>query len=145
MVTLTVDTSTGILGDIRGWFFNTLTAVDDALGADVTDFQADTSNLGNGANINPFGPFDYGVEIGGPGIGGGDDIQSTSFTLSGAGLSEDSFFVTGQALRVTSVGPDGLREDSLKLIGAEVPLPASALLLLGGIGGLAVMRRRKQA
>lgn len=39
---------------------------------------------------------------------------------------------------------DGFSVDDV-LVGAQVPLPTPALLLLGGLGGLAAMRRRKTA
>ncbi len=147
-VTLEVDTSTGILGDMRGWFFDVDTNIGIIdISGDITDAQENTSDLGQGANVNPLGPFDFGIEFGTPGIGA-NDVQMTMFTLIGSGLSEASF--GDQALRVTSVGPDGDREGSLKLSGgtppppppSEVPLPASGLLIFAGLGGLALFRRK---
>ena len=143
-VTLAVDETTGILGDIRAWYFDSLTPLFDydEISGDISGEGTDTSDLGNGSNVNPLGPFQYGLEFGSPGIGS-DDISSTSFYLLGSGLTEASFFGQASALRVTSVGPEGDREGSLKLPGvSEVPLPASAFFLLAGLGGLFLARKR---
>ena len=142
-VTLEVDASTGILGDIRAWYFNTSTSLFDYddISGDITDVGTDTNDLGGGSNVQPLGPFEYGLEFGSPGIGS-DDIGSTSFYLYGFGVTEASFFGEASALRVTSVGPIGARGGSLKLPG-EVPLPASGFLILGGLAGLALLRKRR--
>jgi VCBS repeat-containing protein len=127
--TVTVDTDSGYIGDLRGLFFQ---VADEALlggltvsGADVTDSDAAAdavSDLGNGANVNGgnHGPFDVGVEIGTPGMSA-DDIQTTTFTLShdSVDLTLDLIAEQDFAVRLTSVGTegDGGREDSLKLVG----------------------------
>lgn len=138
-VTLSVNTAVS-LADLRGFFFNVAgspTGVAVA-GPDVTQFVADAytgakgsgvQNLGGGNTISPEGPFDVGVEIGGPGLkGGADDIGTTTFTVSrpgglsvadltsvndpvtGGGLNELLF-----AVRLTSVGTGNSREGSSKL------------------------------
>ncbi|SDC12361.1 hypothetical protein [Ruegeria marina] len=136
--------ATGQIGDINGLFFN---VADDSLlngmtvtGDDVTGSQfaaGSVNNLGNGVNMHgtqegetseTANGFDAGIAIGHTGIGGGDDIRATSFTLSHPdGLSLEDFSGEFFGLRLTSVGDEGSddREDSLKLIGQceEEPQP----------------------
>lgn len=144
-VTITVVPSPNI-GDLRGFFVNfagsnTLFSNLTATGPNVTQVvkSADNvSNLGGGVNTNPEGPFDIGVEIGTPGIGG-DDIQSTTITFSSSAPLTNAMFTTDTdpvtasgpnallfALRMTSVGlPGGPREGSSKLGGNEGTNPGN--------------------
>lgn len=140
------------IGDIRGVFFNWDTTPAgftgaDIVGADVTGFGFDTNNLGNGATVNPHSPFDLGVKIGTPGIGS-DDIRSTIFTIADRGvLTAGSFTEVGA--RLTSVGLEGSsRSGSSKLSGTPetpIPEPTTMALLIGGLLGGGVLRRRRRA
>ncbi len=154
------------LADIRGLFFH---VSDESLlgglsvsGDDVTDsrFSANAvDDLGQGANVqgggavNP-GPFDLGVEIGGPGLGGGDDIMMTMFTLTHDSEALTVDFLAEQAIgvRLTSVGFDGARDGSSKLTGlvppptgVPIPEPASAALLVAGLGCVLGSQRGQRA
>lgn len=139
------------IGDIRGIFFDLIDdpglTVDDISGPNVTDVEANTNDLGNGVNVRPEEPFDFGVEFGTPGIGT-DDLQSVTFLIEDLGgaltLADFGTF----AGRLTSVGPN--REGSSKLIGTPpepTPVPAPAMLLLFaamfGMTGLIGTRRRR--
>ena len=161
-ISLAVDsTNTGNVADIRGFFFD-LAGFDAGLdyyftGSDISGYAYSAggiSNLGGGNNINGGGspgPLDFGVDIGSPGIGS-DDVQSTSFFFGvvGGTVSETAFIGQSGAVRVTSVGPDGgSRSGSSKTTGTfeemtPVPLPASGLLLLGGFGAIAALRRKEK-
>ncbi|NEO01490.1 MAG: PEP-CTERM sorting domain-containing protein [Moorea sp. SIO3I7] len=117
---------TDTLADITGVFFDindtfNLNSNDLSVsGNDVTgSLVTNTSNLGNGVNLNGGGPsnpgsFDFGLKIGTNGIGT-DDIQSTSFTLSHAteALTLDMFEEQKFGVRLQSVGSN--REGSSKL------------------------------
>jgi VCBS repeat-containing protein len=125
-----------LIGDLRGLFFD---VADDSLlgtlnfsGADITDSEQDGSvnDLGNGATINGVsdGPYEVGVEFGTQGAAG-DDLQSTSFTLSSSlrGLTLDDISLENIAVRQTSVGEaDGSRDGSDKLYG-DVPYAVNAI------------------
>lgn len=126
--TVVLDPDAENTGDLRGLFFDLADEnLIDGLSVDgeqVTDaaFVANgVSDLGNGANMNGGGrgSFDVGVEIGTQGMSG-DDIQSTTFTLSHDTEALTLDLISGQTfgVRITSVGPGGEegREDSLKLV-----------------------------
>ncbi|MDF2235866.1 Ig-like domain-containing protein [Albimonas sp. CAU 1670] len=135
--TVAVDESGGVEADLRGLFWDVadeskLPGLSVVAGEspDVTDSQFgadDVTDLGNGANMKGSitkkgAGFDAGVEFGTQGIGK-DDIDATSFTLSGADgvdLSLDDIGGMRFGVRLTSVGEDGSRDDSLKLA-AEAP------------------------
>ncbi|MCP9926612.1 Ig-like domain-containing protein [Cyanobium sp. CH-040] len=112
----------GLTGDLRGLFFDFGSSLDglSVEGTDITDFgTGNVIDLGNGANMRGGGrsPFDIGIEFGGPGIGRGDDIQFTSFILSGeTPLSLDDIAQVQFGARVTSTGAiGGRRNGSAKL------------------------------
>ncbi|MBY6054913.1 Ig-like domain-containing protein [Leisingera daeponensis] len=126
--------------DLRGLFFDL--GLDDqgfldglsVMGADVTDSQFKTDkvkDLGNGANLNGAitkkgNGFDAGVEFGTQGIGK-DDIDSTMFVLKHDSLDLDISLLDNVrfGVRYTSVGPEGEREDSLKIAGSSQGTPVA--------------------
>lgn len=149
-------------GDLIGLFFsiNPFTGAltfNSVSGGPVTDSlisEDDANNLGGGNNVNPSpaasGGFDFAVTIGDPGIGQGDDFQTTAFNVLG-NISETDF--TEVAARVTSVGlPDGPRNGSSKLFSNEpmndpndpdpVPEPSTYMLVATGLVVGGVVRRR---
>lgn len=125
-----------LIGDLRGLFFD---VADDALlgtlnvvGDDVTevDQSGSVSNLGGGSTSNgvPDSPYEIGIEIGTSGQAG-DDIQTTTFTLSSAlrDLTLDDIALESFTVRQTSVGDvDGSRDASDKLYG-DAPYPVNAI------------------
>ena len=126
-VTIDVITSGGLIGDIRALYFDVneeLIGTLAATGAYVTTVeQGDDSvtNVGNTGEIKPNdGGFDFGVEIGTPGIGT-DDLQSATFILSSSlrDLTLADVLISGQeyGVRLTSVGAiGGARSDSCKIL-----------------------------
>ncbi len=174
-------TMSGNIADLRGLFFHisdeSLLSGLNASGTEVEnqEYAANSvNNLGQGANvnggiINDSGPFDVGIEFGKPGTGGGDDFQTTTFTLSHdtASLSLSSFFDTSPTLfmaaRATSTGAEngprsgsskvaigdfspGSGVDPLYYVGVQVPEPASiSIWILLGLGfATYVYRTRKR-
>ena len=87
--------------------------------------------------------FDYIIRMGAAGTQ--DYLTCFAFSIaSGLGVEAISGFL---GIRAQSTGLAG--EGSIKLVEfervPEVPQPAAGWLLLGGLGGLAVLRRRKKA
>jgi len=126
--------------DLRGLFFDL--GIDgqafldglSVMGPDVTDSQFETDsvkNLGNGANLNGAitkggNGFDAGVEFGTQGIGK-DDIDATTFVLKHDSTDLDISLLDNMrfGVRYTSVGPEGEREDSLKIAGFSQGVPVA--------------------
>jgi|GEM_PF-903662 len=125
-----------LIGDIRGLFFDVsddaLLGTFDVSGDTVTQVvqSGSVSNLGGGSNTNgvPDSPYEVGVEIGTSGQAG-DDIQTTTFTLSSSlrALTLDDLALESFTVRQTSVGEvDGDRSASDKLYG-DAPYPVNAI------------------
>lgn len=122
--------------DLRGLFFDlsdaSVLGTLSVAGADVTDSQFQenaVTDLGQGANMNGAHTskgrgFDAGIEIGTPGQAK-DDIDTTNFVLaSNSGdLSLDLIGLMRFGVRYTSVGPEGARNDSLKIVGIAPAAP----------------------
>jgi len=118
----------GTVGDLRGLFFNFNDAKMAGLSIQgdsaVTDQQIAMNNvidLGNGDNLKGLvkDKFDIGVEFGKEGIGHGDDVQSSSFTLSSTSgnLTLDDIAGMQFGARVTSTGvTGGSRAGSEKIV-----------------------------
>lgn len=161
-VTFNVAVTDPAYADINGVFFNIESgSIASIVGADVTSHgftNANGTSFGTGrtgVNINGGGnggPYDYAVVIGTSGIGT-DDINPTSFTVTGAGPITIG---TGFGLRATSLDELGneenenFRDYSTKLTetgetppGGNAPAPASALLMIGAFFGLMTVRRSK--
>jgi hypothetical protein len=128
-----------------------------------SDFSSagDVIDLGNGVNMNgakdedgnPL-TFEGGVKIGSPGIGHGDDISTTSFTLTTLPSPRGDISFDGYlGARLTSVyvvGND--RNGSSKLYGegglggqgSPVPEPASAVMIGVGVALVRLTQMRKK-
>lgn len=123
----------GIVGDLRGLFFD-VNAVSDGTLAKSLSISGVTAtstlktgddsikDLGSGANMNGLlgseGGFDAGISIGSAGLGS-DDIRSFSFTLASSvkPLTLDDFANVDFGVRLTSVGIlGGDRSASSKLL-----------------------------
>jgi hypothetical protein len=120
-----------LLADLRGLFFDVadggvLSSLSVA-GSDITgsQFRDDAvTNLGGGVNMNGAGVFDAGIVFGTAGIGK-DDISGTSFVLksSTGSLSLADFAGAEFGVRFTSVGDEGDRDGSLKLVTTAPTIP----------------------
>lgn len=143
-------------GEIRGFFFDLGSAVTGLTGSSlITTIETCAGPVDrcpaspNGNVMNPYGPFDWGLSIGGPGNDAGFQ-ESISFVLSAnTALSVGLFNEQQVGVRVQQIPIPGTeREDSAKLIGAgavppqEIPEPTSLMMLAGGIGLLALSRVR---
>ena len=127
-----------LLADLRGLFFDvndaSLLSTLSFVGADITGSSVrndGVTNLGGGVNMNGAGVFDAGVVFGTSGIGK-DDIGSTSFVLrsSTGSLSLADFANAEFGVRFTSVGEDGDRDGSLKLVGTAPPDDGGPIIII---------------
>ncbi len=134
-LSFSVTQGAGIIGDLRGLFFDVNAVADGALASSLSISGASAAStlktgddsikdLGNGSNMNGLtssngdGGFDGGINIGSAGIGK-DDIGSFSFTLGSSTrpLTLDDFANVDFGVRLTSVGTlGGTRSDSSKLL-----------------------------
>lgn len=104
------------------------------------------STCGAGCTFNGSGSasaFDYIIRIGSNGGGINNYVSSVVFDVAAIGKLSD---FTQIAFRAQSTSnPEGsIKADLLPDI-APIPLPASAFLLMAGMGGLAALRRRKKS
>jgi hypothetical protein len=124
---------TGYIGDLRGVFFNlpgvSNLQITPVSGGPLTAISTNGNfgSFNNSAKLNGTGlTFTAGVEVGTQGIAQGDDYQTTSFTISGTGLSLSSFSQSAIGTRLMSVGaPGGGRSLSSKTTGTAPTIVAS--------------------
>ena len=127
-ITVKVDVvpgATGYIGDLRGVYFNLAgvsnLAINPVSGGPLTatSTNGNFNSFSNSADLQGTQQsFNVGAEIGTQGIAGGEDYQSTSFTISGSGLSLSSFTSQSIGVRMMSVGsPTGNRDYSSKTLG----------------------------
>jgi len=87
-------------------------------------------------DVSPYSSLIVALKVG----GGKDGFDWAAFKVAGAGVFDFlvNFKKGGGLSHVNVYGVEDVAP-------APVPLPASALLLLGGVGGFAALRRRKKA
>ena len=96
----------------------------------------------NGTNSSP-APFDYIIRIGQNG-GGANFVASVVFDVTTAGsLANNPFSLFGVRAQSTSGPEDSIKFGLVQL--PPVPVPAAGFLMLGALGGLAALRRRRKA
>ncbi|MCH2078414.1 MAG: VPLPA-CTERM sorting domain-containing protein [Rhodobacteraceae bacterium] len=117
------------------------------------DLDGTTTNSGIFSSIE-FDAGSYTLDIGL--FGSGRDTTETvtitlgdwTTTISNIGAADDastsfSFSTTGGALSFENAGGDNIGAILTSVDLAPVPLPSGGLLLLAGLGGLAMVRRKK--
>ncbi|CUH39088.1 VPLPA-CTERM protein sorting domain protein [Jannaschia seosinensis] len=117
---------------------NRLTFVNNVLGTSYTSQSESSDNISNVDSLDSFSGGDNGGWSGSAGYylaWGGFDPR---YVLIKSDFADNTFTwnATGKGSGLSGV--DGFDV-------APVPLPAAGFLLLGGLGGLAAMRRRKKA
>jgi hypothetical protein len=108
-------------------------AVRDALGG-LLDLLFTT----NGGPSKPNGAIENGTGVGSVGL-------SLGFSISADGKTAYAFFDDGGSTKGLPKSIIDLDYDDLAFQISAVPVPAGGLLLISGLGALAVARRRKQA
>lgn len=106
-------------------------------------------SCGSGCNFNGSGSaslFDYIIRIGsnGGGNGGNNYVASVVFDITTTAKLSDLSQFAFRAQETSNPG-GSIKADLEPQQPAPVPLPASAVLLMAGMGGLASLRRRKKA
>lgn len=103
------------------------------------------SDCGPGCNFNGAGSaslFDYILRIGTQGSSGDDYVRTVVFDLVyGGSLDDNPFSQLAFRAQSTSNLEGSIKADLIEV--APVPLPAGGVLLLTGLAGLAMLRRRK--
>lgn len=122
--------------------------------AGCIDLDGSTNNSGLFSTVASFaaGTYELTIQLFGNGRGGSDTVTITlgswSVTLSDIAYDADvsqTFVVTtsGGVLSFENAGGDNVGAVLSGVSLAAVPLPAGGLLLIGALGGLAALRRRK--
>jgi len=157
-ITFTISISAPDVGSLIGVFVDvdgpkvTESAITDGSFNHI-DFRRNTLNLGNGANLNNSNAseFDFGLKY-----DKNDQIGLTPLTFmlsdyNGA-ITLSDFTRIGLRFKQSNNNEQRAgRRESDKLISssqqpmAPVPLPAAGLLMIGALGGLIGLRRRKHA
>lgn len=108
------------------------------------------TDCGPGCNFGGAGSaedFDYILRIGsnGGGDGGNNFVKSVVFDLATLGnLGSNPFSQFAVRAQSTTGSSTSIKTDLVE-VPSPVPLPAGGLLLMGALGGLAALRRRRKA
>lgn len=116
-----------------------------------TCFNASSCGGGGGFTGGSFNSYTFGtlVRIGTNGSASGLNT-SVAFDIDLAGLTAADFTTLGLRVQTVGASPDGgggslkLRNDDPTTV-STVPVPAAGVLLIGALGGLGLLRRRKSA
>lgn len=124
--------------------------------AGCIDLDGSNNNAGLFSTVASFaaGTYELTIQLFGSGRGTTEAVTislgSWSMTISGITSGADvsqtiSFTTTGGVLSFENSGGDNVGAVLSSVSLAAVPLPAGGLLLIGGLAGLAALRRRKTA